>query len=299
MTNLRLAGAASAVAALIVIPLLFSSAAQAHAVCGARIFPATQLLDDPGVGDEFVPAHVEYAPTPSAGGGGDSTAIGFAWAKTITENFGLQVSSGYDIVHNAGATTKGFEDVNLEAKYKLFCADKYEFISSVAVSRDFQKTGSAGITSPVGATTVSGYFGKGFGDLPIGPLRAFAITGELDYSVSDSPNASPNAWTYSGSLQYSIPYLQQNVKDYGLPPVIGNLTPVVEVSFNTPDNQPTTGQIATGLLYNADTWQVSLEATFPATKATWTTVQGGTGVIAELHFFLDDIFPNTLGKPLF
>ena len=24
-----------------------------------------------------------------------------------------------------------------------------------------------------------------------------------------------------------------------------------------------------------------------------------TGVIAQLHFYLDDIFPNTLGKPIF
>ena len=25
----------------------------------------------------------------------------------------------------------------------------------------------------------------------------------------------------------------------------------------------------------------------------------GVGVIGELHFFFDDIFPNTLGKPIF
>ncbi len=25
----------------------------------------------------------------------------------------------------------------------------------------------------------------------------------------------------------------------------------------------------------------------------------GTGAVGELHFFLDDIFPNTIGKPIF
>jgi hypothetical protein len=25
----------------------------------------------------------------------------------------------------------------------------------------------------------------------------------------------------------------------------------------------------------------------------------GIGVVGELHFFFDDIFPNTLGKPIF
>jgi hypothetical protein len=29
------------------------------------------------------------------------------------------------------------------------------------------------------------YFGKGFGDLPIGWARAFAITGELSYQIAD------------------------------------------------------------------------------------------------------------------
>jgi hypothetical protein len=26
---------------------------------------------------------------------------------------------------------------------------------------------------------------------------------------------------------------------------------------------------------------------------------GNVGVIAQLHFFLDDIFPNSLGRPIF
>jgi hypothetical protein len=30
-----------------------------------------------------------------------------------------------------------------------------------------------------------------------------------------------------------------------------------------------------------------------------TVKKDGLGVLAQLHFFLDDLFPHTLGKPLF
>jgi hypothetical protein len=45
----------------------------------------------------------------------------------------------------------------------------------------------------------------------------------------------------------------------------------------------------------ADTWQIALEALLPVNAASG----NGVGAIAELHFFFDDIFPNSLGKPLF
>ena len=50
-----------------------------------------------------------------------------------------------------------------------------------------------------------------------------------------------------------------------------------------------------GVIYMADTWQIAVEAVIPINKASGRHV----GVEAELHFFLDDIFPNSLGKPLF
>ena len=40
--------------------------------------------------------------------------------------------------------------------------------------------------------------------------------------------------------------------------------------------------------------QLGLEAVIPINRASGR----GVGVQAQLHFFLDDLFPNTLGKPL-
>jgi hypothetical protein len=44
-----------------------------------------------------------------------------------------------------------------------------------------------------------------------------------------------------------------------------------------------------------DTYQVGLEALIPGNKA----AGPHAGFIAQVHFFFDDMFPNTLGKPLF
>jgi hypothetical protein len=49
-----------------------------------------------------------------------------------------------------------------------------------------------------------------------------------------------------------------------------------------------------GLLYISDKYQLGVEAVIPINRASGNDV----GVIANLHLFLEDIFPETLGKPL-
>jgi hypothetical protein len=44
-----------------------------------------------------------------------------------------------------------------------------------------------------------------------------------------------------------------------------------------------------------DYFQVGVEAIIPINSASGTNI----GAIAQLHFYLDDIFPNTIGRPLF
>ncbi len=161
---------------------------------------------------------------------------------------------------------------------------------------------TAGAIDSIGNTAPTLYAGQGLGVLPIGYLRPLAITAELGYAFSDSPNTSgsPNALQYAFSLQYSIPYLQQHVKDLGLPQFIAGMTPLVEVSLTTPTGQgaATTGTINPGILYDGDNWQFGVEANIPANGATWQNQ--GLGVIAQFHLFLDDIkAAGPLGKPIF
>ena len=109
-----------------------------------------------------------------------------------------------------------------------------------------------------------------------------------------------NLWSAGISLQYSLPYLQAQVKDLGLPQFVSQLTPLVELTWtspgSSPSNQGTTWQVAPGVIYSASSYQVGVELLVPLNKTTGTNV----GVIAQLHLFLDDLLGNTVfGRPIF
>ena len=49
------------------------------------------------------------------------------------------------------------------------------------------------------------------------------------------------------------------------------------------------------MLWAGQSVQLGIEAVIPVNSRTGSK----TGVIAQLHFYLDDIFPNSIGKPIF
>jgi hypothetical protein len=282
--------------------------AAAHAVSGVRVFPVTLTLDDPGVADEVTLPQVVYQP---GSGPSNDTSYLWEWDKTITPNTALIYNHGYDVINVTGAKrATGFENVVLTGKWQAWVVPEREFILSLGVQREFSGDGHAvanGIADAHGSTAPVVYFGKGLGDLPIGNLRPLAITGELSYTIPDrrlntdgDNGGSIASWTGGLSLQYSLPYLQSQVKDFGLPEFINRLVPLVEMNWTSPAAQPSGGNPMTlafsvGAIYLADTYQVGLEMVIPANQAAGKNV----GYIAQVHFFLDDIFPNSLGKPLF
>ena len=294
--------------ALLAATLAFFSAAPrqalAHAVCGNRVFPATLVMDDPGVNDELSLPTIQYLPIPAGGGNpsGRSVDYGFEWDKTITKDLGFAFNDDYYTQYGAGQNLNGWDNFTLTLKDQLPCSEAHEFMVSIGVVREFAGTGSSrlinlGVIDSVSNTAPTVYAGKGLGDLPIGDFRPLDVTAELGYQVSDWSSTSPNVWAYAFSLQYSLPYMQQHVRALDIPDFFTHLVPLVEVSLTTPEIGPTTGVIAPGVLYEAETWQAGIEAVIPANSAT--RARQGTGVIAQFHLFLDDIFPNSLGKPLF
>jgi hypothetical protein len=294
-------------AAPLLLPLGMQHA-QAHAVAGARIFVNTLLIDDPGVGDE---ANLPLFSVTSPDGKSTVTDLNFEYDKTITENLGIGAGTDYDWITNDAADAKkshgGFDDPYIQLKYRWILLPAHEFISSIAIQQDFGRAGTTGIDSGFDTTTLSGYFGKGFGDLPWDPIRPFAITGELDYNIPNSGFASGdgdiNSWSGGLSLQYSIPYLQSQIKDYGLPLVLANLTPVIELGWSSaaagsafrPTNHPTTFQLGTGAVWTGEYDSFSTELLWPLNGASG----HGLGIIGQFHLYFDDLFPDTLGKPIF
>ena len=86
------------------------------------------------------------------------------------------------------------------------------------------------------------------------------------------------------------------ISDY--PNGFNRLTPLVEFRFTTPVTdrygEKTIGTINPGIIWSGQSMQFGIEAIIPATKASGKNV----GIIAQLHFYLDDLFPNSIGRPL-
>jgi len=295
----------SRAAALAGIAALAGQQAAAHAISGVRVFPVTLTFDDPGVADEATLPQIVYQPEP----GSRFTQFQWEYDKTITPNTALIYNQGYDILRAQGAKTRsGFENAVFTGKWQAWVVPDHEFLLSLGVQREFaggSATQNVG-GDTFGSTAPTGYFGKGLGDLPIGPLRPLAITGELSYVIPDrvlnlagDNGGTPRSWAGTFSIQYSIPYLQSQIKDYGLPDFLGRLIPLVETTWTSPAakvfGDPATLQFAAGAIYLSDTYQAGLEALIPGNKAAGHSV----GVIGQVHYFFDDIFPNSLGKPLF
>jgi hypothetical protein len=98
-----------------------------------------------------------------------------------------------------------------------------------------------------------------------------------------------------------VPYLKSEIVDLGLPDFFNHLIPITEVSLTTPvannfgNPYTTTGTVNPGVIWVGSYFQVGLEAMIPINRESGTHV----GVIGQLHLYLDDIFPSTVGQPLF
>ncbi len=208
------------VAALASAALLPLQPAFAHAVAGARIFVNTDVIDDPGVGDE---ANLPLISLQSPDGQSWVTDSNFEYDKTITPDLGFGVGTDYNWITNDpndfNKSHGGFDDPYVQLKYRWILLPQHEFMSSVQVSESFGRAGTTGIDSGYDTTTVSGFFGKGFGDIPFDPIRPFAVTGELDYNIPNTgPSAGGSITTWSGGLSLQVLDPLPAVADQGLRP---------------------------------------------------------------------------------
>ena len=289
-----------AVVAALTCMLLAHSNAQAHVVCGDRVFPSTLTMDDPGTGDEVSLPTIQFTPTSS----GQTNSYGYEWDKSITEDLTFAINGDYLTQRSPEQNFAGWDNITLTLKDQHPCMKERpheEFVWSVGLVREIPGTGAtqlrdAGVINTFGSTSPTFYFGKGLGDIAAPYLRPFAITGEVSRDFSDRQSLNPNGWSYAASLQYSMPYLNQNVKAQPIPQWITRLTPLVEVAMTTPDLGTPTGTIAPGAFYDAPTWQLGAEAVIPANKGTWQ--QQGVGFIVQYHVFLDTFYKSWFGRPI-
>src|SRR6516164_2326753 len=293
----------SAVALLVVGLALLPAPVHAFVAAGDRMFPGTLILPQIAPTDEaYIQGATPFSGTPVALNTRRTDAIWF-FGKTLTEGLGIRLRDVYTRLDPVGRSSRyGWQTLTANAQYEAVLDGPHEFLFSVGVDRQFGGTG-AGRVQPrgfrgVGATTPTIYFGKGLGDLDIGYLRPLAISGTFGYLIADqSPRADV---AMSGfAIEYSIPYLQSKVRAFDLPDLIRGLTPIAELFLTTPAGQnhgvANTALIAPGVTYAGEGWQFGVEALIPMTRATGK----GLGVTAQFHVWLDYLFPNSIGMPVF
>jgi hypothetical protein len=289
----------------------------AHGFAGKRFFPATLSTDDPFVSDELSLPTISSRKT--AADGDDpatrETITSVDFTKRITPNFGLGLGADYlHLQPNGAPSQNGFDNLSANVKYQFYENDAHEAIFSIGADWDIGGTGSKHVGADSFSTiTPTLFFGKGFGDLPdqVAYLKPLAITGTVGIAmptrastttVDDNGNFTteqhPNVLQTGFAVEYSLPYLQSFVKDVGLRGPFSRMIPLVEFSLQTPLDRgggPTTGTVNPGVVWAGRYMQSGIEAVIPINSNTG----GKTGVMAQLHFFLDDIFPKSIGKPLF
>jgi hypothetical protein len=288
--------------------------APAHTIVGNRVFPATLTIDDPGVNDELVLPAFAYMQTSNPDGTLGPITYSLAWEydKLITPDLALTIGNEYDWQRNPEA--QGWSNLDTEAKYVFYQSPEHEFIVAGAESVDWGNTGSPQSASlpstPFTTVTSKAFIGKGFGDASADWLRPFAVTGEMDFSiptVSVNPDQSlnPTLLTYGATLQYSLLY--ENSFIHQMPDFFNKLIPCFEGIFSTPISNigpaipgefspyETTGVVGPSVYYIGQYFEVGVMAQVPINEASGRNV----GAMAIIDFFLDDIAPNTIGKPLF
>jgi hypothetical protein len=307
-TSTRMLLAAAACAAI-------PGTAPAHGFAGKRFFPATLATDDPFVADEL---SLPTLARRNLGASDDGPAVqqssaSVDIAKRITPRFGVELGASYVRLKSDEGTVRGFDNFSAGAKYQFHMDEAHESIASVGVDWDIGNTGARRVGAETFSTVTPALFvGKGFGDLPDGArfLRPLALTGSVGVAMptrrsttttDDDGNASverhPDALKVGLAVEYSLPYLQSFVKDVGLAEPFSRMIPIVELDLAKPFDRgggSWTGTVNPGILWAGRAVQVGLEAVIPVNS----TTGGGKGVLLQLHFFLDDLFPRGIGRPL-
>lgn len=295
--------------------LLSPGLAHAHGFAGDRFFPATLQTDDPFVADEMSLPTLTKNPADTTGG--QSYSVEVDLAKRLTPNFGLTASYGWNYFQPKGMPAfHGFGGLSTGAQYQLFIDGEHEFMGLIGLDVDWAHTGAVHHGGADDHATLSPTFdfGKGFGDLPdsLTWLKPLAITGNLGFSfptrVNSAGDLNQNTFNAGFAIEYSLEYLQHHVKDVGLGAPFDRLIPLVEITATTPLNRgfnrgtgstngtgfATTGVVAPGVIWAGRYFQIGAQALIPYGEG-----QGhGVGAVLQLHFYLDDLFPNSIGQPL-
>lgn len=292
------------------LPLLVALPVQVwgHGFAGKRLFPQTMLFDDPAPLDEL-----NLFVNRVKGTGVRTTEYSLDFAKRISPWWSVGFTQDLDQLTFDTTSTSGFQNINPKTKGTFFVSEDHETLISWGFEWEIGGTGSPAVGAMSHSTVMVPelFFGKGFGDLPpsLPWLKPLAVTGFVGptFPLQTSPtNTVPIGFT----VQYSFQYLNSFVRDLefqGLSrTVVRGLVPIVEGIFTPTLNVPgeTTGLINVGTFWFAphpfagkgySIGQFGIEASIPVNDLSGQSV----GLFVMWGTYLDDLFPESLGAPLF
>jgi hypothetical protein len=217
----------------------------------------------------------------------------------LTPDLAVSIGAGWRRLDMPGSgRAQGWDNLDLGLKYRAFVNEPHEFLVSTGLFAEIGGTGTRRIDAERFSTVQPVVtFGKGWGDLPrdLDWLRPVAITGAAGVGVPTGEAATTAR--YGLSLQYSLYYLDRHT-GIAVEPWLNRLIPLIEFSGETPLGRSyhirTTAIVAPGIAWMGEEMQLAVEALVPVNRHTGR----GVGVIAQAHFFLDEMLPSVFGKPL-
>lgn len=281
---------------LTLLVLLIPLQLHAHEATGKRSFPATMAIEDPGVGDELIFPKVHIFKETEDGVTAWNTEVEGEFSKLITDRLAIIGGATYLRQSDAAGGQDGFNNFELTGKYQFYEDPTHEWVMSAGLGWDIGGSGSDDVGAEDHSTiTPQLYFGKGFGGLPdsMHYMKPLALTGQFGYGMvtdryDDTGAGISDTLNYGLTLQYSLPYLKEIGVDVGAP--FNRLVPIIEIAAEQPanraDDYDLTGTVNPGFIWMGDGMQVGLEAVLPLTKESGQ----GVGVLAQLHFELEDLF---------
>lgn len=293
---------------------------------GDYFFPSTLATTVPTAADFLNPPNVMVPPATATSRQVD---IPTTYSKLITHDWAVIVTETFRTLEQASGTRSGFDNLVLGTQYQLYTNAQHQFVLTIGGTAAIGGTGSPNICSSFSTLSPTVYMGKGFGDLPdsMAWLRPFGFTAQVDVAVPTRSTSSsavvlpttatawttlsqvlpaslpapgvvvnPNLLQWSFALEYSLTSLYQSERGSRY---AGGWIPIVEFALQTPLNGPTAGQttgtVNPGVIWVGQYLQVAVEAILPIN----TTSGSDIGVRAQAHLYFSEIFPDTIGKPIF
>ena len=310
-------------AALLGFMLALAACTEAMAAwVGDYYFPSTLATTVPTPADFFNPPGFTRLPNTAVAREVD---IPTTYSKLITPTWSVTVTETYRILAQGNTGThQGFDNLTLGTQYQLYTNAEHQFVFTVGGTAALGGTGSPNVDTTFSTLTPTAYAGKGFGDLPASMawLRPVALTAQVGValptqSTSVPAEPLPTTVTEPTGAAAVIETVNPNILQWGFALEYSLLTtsysgagrkgsrfsegwvPLVEFALRTPLEGAlagqTTGTVNPGFIWVDRYLQFAVEAIVPINGLSGHDI----GVRAQAHLYLSEIFPDTIGKPIF